>query len=69
MLDRVEAKLFPPDAPDWHAFYQVTFADPARAPLHPFDSPDCAVTVRRRVAALCEATAVWRVRPRVMLAR
>ena len=69
VLDRVERTLFPPDAPGWDAFYQVTFADAARAPAHPFDSPDCAVTLRRRVAALCEATAVWRVRERVMLAR
>jgi len=68
-LDRVERKLFPGEAPDWDAFYQVSFADPARAPAHPFDSPDCAVTLRRRVAALCEATAVWRVVEQVMLAR
>ena len=67
-LERVERKLFPGDAPDWDAFYQVSFADAARAPLHPFDSPDCAVTLRRRVAALCEAAAVWRVAERVMLA-
>jgi len=57
---RVERKLFPADAPDWDAFLQLGFAGP-RAPLHPFDSPDCAVTLRRRIAALCEATAVWRV--------
>lgn len=68
VLDRVERTLFPPDAPGWDAFYQVTFADAARAPAHPFDSPDCAVTLRRRIAALCEATALWRVRERVMLA-
>jgi hypothetical protein len=68
-LDQVERKLFPSDAPDWDAFYQVSFADAARAPAHPFDSPDCAVTLRRRVAALCEATAVWRVAEQVMLAR
>ena len=68
-LERIERKLFPPDAPDWDAFYQVCFADAARAPLHPFDSPDCAVSLRRRVAALCEATAVWRVVEQVMLAR
>ena len=68
-IDRVERALFPPDAPAWDAFYQVTFADAARAPAHPFHSPDCAVTLRRRVAALCEHTAVWRVSERVMLAR
>ena len=67
-LDRVERALFPDDAPAWDAFYQVTFAA-ARAPAHPFDSPDCAVSLRRRVAALCEDTAVWRVSERVMLAR
>jgi len=67
-IDRVERALFPDDAPAWDAFYQVTFADAARAPAHPFDSPDCAVTLRRRIAALCEATAVWRVSERVMLA-
>lgn len=68
-LDRVARSLFPDDAPRWDAFHQVTFADAARAPAHPFDSPDCAVSLRRRVAALCEATAVWRVAERVMLAR
>jgi hypothetical protein len=57
---RVDRKLFPEDAPDWDAFLQLGFAG-ARAPQHPFDSPDCAVTLRRRIAALCEATAVWRV--------
>ncbi len=62
---RVERKLYPDTAPDWDAFAQLGFADAARAPLHPFDSPDCAVTLRRRIAALCEATAVWRVREHV----
>jgi hypothetical protein len=68
VLDRVERTLFPADAPAWDAFYQVTFADAARAPAHPFDSPDCAVTLRRRVAALCEAAVLWQVREQVMLA-
>jgi EthD domain-containing protein len=62
----VEKKLFPDSAPDWHAFLELGFADAARAPAHPFDSPDCAVTVRRRIAALCDATAVWRVREHVL---
>ncbi len=62
---RVERKLYPESAPDWDAFVQLGFADAARAPLHPFDSPDCARSLRRRVAALCEATAVWRVREHV----
>jgi hypothetical protein len=62
---RVERKLYPDSAPDWDAFVQLGFADAARAPLHPFDSPDCAVSLRRRVAALCGATAVWRVREHV----
>ena len=62
---RVERKLFPAGAPDWDAFVQLGFADSHRAPLHPFDSPDCAVTLRRRVAAMCDATAVWRVREHV----
>jgi len=61
-LGRVERKLFPDDAPDWDAFCELGFADAARAPAHPFDSPDCAMTLRRRVAALCAAAAVWRVR-------
>ena len=61
-IARVERKLFPESAPDWDAFCEIGFADPARAPSHPFDSPDCAVTLRRRVAALCDATAIWRVR-------
>jgi hypothetical protein len=61
---RVERELFPADAPGWDAFLQLGFSG-ARAPLHPFDSPDCAVTLRRRIAALCEATAVWRVREHV----
>ncbi|MFI5316848.1 MAG: EthD domain-containing protein [Myxococcota bacterium] len=61
-ISRVERVLFPPGAPDWDAFCGIGFADAARAPAHPFDSPDCALTVRRRIAALCGATAVWRVR-------
>ena len=61
-LGLVERKLFPSDAPDWDAFCELGFADAARAPLHPFDAPDCAMSLRRRVAALCEASAVWRVR-------
>ena len=65
-VDRVERKLFPAAAPDWDAFLELGFADAARAPAHPFDSPDCAVTVRRRIAALCDATAVWRVREHVL---
>jgi uncharacterized protein (TIGR02118 family) len=59
---RVARVLFPDAAPAWDSFCEIGFADAARAPAHPFDSPDCAVTLRRRVAALCEATAVWRVR-------
>ncbi|HKC49450.1 MAG TPA: EthD domain-containing protein [Myxococcota bacterium] len=58
----VERKLYAESAQDWDAFVQLGFADAARAPLHPFDSPDCGQSLRRRVAALCEATAVWRVR-------
>jgi len=59
---RVERVLFPDAAPEWDALCEIGFADAARAPAHPFDSPDCAVTLRRRVAALCSASAVWRVR-------
>jgi len=65
-ITRVERKLFPESASDWDAFVQLGFADAARAPNHPFDSPDCAVTLRRRVAALCDSTAVWRVREHVL---
>lgn len=65
-LGRVERKLFPDDAPEWDAFCELGFADAARAPAHPFDSPDCAMTLRRRVAALCAAAAVWRVREHLL---
>ncbi len=59
-LDRVERKLY--DAgEDWDAFLETRFADTARAPAHPFDSFDCAASLRGRVARLCDATAIWRV--------
>ncbi len=58
--DRVERKLY--DAgPAWDTFLETRFADSARAPLHPFDSFDCAVSLRGRIARLTDTTAVWRV--------
>ncbi|MGH7292554.1 MAG: hypothetical protein ACREJT_15150, partial [Myxococcota bacterium] len=56
----VERKLYPV-GDDWDAFLESSFDDAARAPLHPFDSFDCAVSLRGRVARLCEADAIWRV--------
>ena len=65
----VERKLWTDGPSDWDGFVVLGFADSRRAPLHPFDSPDCAVTLRRRIAALCAATAVWRVREHVLQRR
>lgn len=62
----VERKLFSAGGPDWDAFLMLGFADAARVPLHPFASPDCAMSLRKAVAALCEATAGWRVREHVL---
>jgi len=62
----VERKLFPPEAPDWDVFLELGFADPARRPLHPFASPDCGVSLLRRVGALCARTACWSVRQHVL---
>jgi hypothetical protein len=67
-LGVVERKLFPEQAPEWHAFCELGFTDSRRAPAHPFDAPDCAMALRRRVAALCAATAVWQVREHVQRA-
>jgi hypothetical protein len=60
VIDRVERKLYDAGRA-WDAFLELGYADPARAPLHPFDSFDCAVSLRGRIARLCDATAVWRV--------
>ncbi|HTO69231.1 MAG TPA: hypothetical protein VMR31_05165 [Myxococcota bacterium] len=64
-LGRRVARLFPESAPEWDAVLELGFADGARAPLHPFDSPDCAGVLRRRVAALASRADVWRVREHV----
>jgi hypothetical protein len=56
----VERKLYPV-GDDWDAFVESSFDDASRAPLHPFDSFDCAVSLRGRVSRLCDATAIWRV--------
>jgi hypothetical protein len=53
-------KLFPPDAEDWDAFLELGFSTAAPAPLHPFHSLDCGVSLLRRVTALCAELAVWR---------
>ena len=60
VIDRVERKLYDTGA-DWDAFLETRFADATRAPLGPFDSFDCAVSLRGRISRLTEATAVWRV--------
>jgi hypothetical protein len=59
-LARVERKLYPVGV-DWDAFLELGFADEGAAPAHPFDSYDCALSLRRRVAALCPERAIWRV--------
>lgn len=59
-IARVERKLYPV-GDDWDAFIESSFDDEARTPLHPFDSFDCAVSLRGRVARLCDATTTWRV--------
>jgi hypothetical protein len=65
-LLEVERRLFPEGAPDWDAFLCLGFADAARRPLHPFASPDCAMSLRKRVSALCADTALWRAREHVL---
>jgi hypothetical protein len=64
-LARVEKKLYPTGR-DWDAFLELGFADPVAAPAHPFDSYDCALSLRRRIAALCPERAVWRVTEHVL---
>ncbi len=59
-VDRVERKLFGTGRA-WDAFLETRFADATRAPLHPFDSFDCAVSLRGRIARLTDGTATWRV--------
>jgi hypothetical protein len=59
-LARVERKLWPGGG-DWTHFLELGFADETAAPAHPFDSYDCQLSLRRRVAALCPERAVWRV--------
>jgi hypothetical protein len=59
-IARVERKLHPVGN-DWDAFIESSFDDERRTPLHPFDSFDCAVSLRGRVARLCEATTTWKV--------
>ncbi|MGH9884339.1 MAG: hypothetical protein ACREBE_02350, partial [bacterium] len=56
----VERKLYP-GGDDWDAFIESSFDDETRAPAHPFDSFDCAVSLRGRVSRLSDATAIWRV--------
>jgi EthD domain-containing protein len=65
-LLEVERRLYPEDAPVWDAFLCLGFADAARRPLHPFASPDCAMSLRKTVAALCSASALWRAREHVL---
>jgi hypothetical protein len=65
VLARVERKLYPTGR-DWDAFLELGFADEVAAPAHPFDSYDCALSLRRRVAALCPERAVWRVTEHVL---
>lgn len=62
----VEHRLFPADAPEWDAFLCLGFADAARRPIHPFASPDCAMSLRRAVSGLCAETALWRAREHVL---
>jgi hypothetical protein len=64
-LARVERKLYPTGR-DWDAFLELGFADEVAAPAHPFDSYDCALSLRRRVSALCPERAVWRVTEHVL---
>ncbi len=59
-VDRVERKLYP-GGPEIDAFLETSFPDAARAPLHPFDSFDCGMTLRGRLARLTDATTAWRV--------
>ncbi len=60
VIDRVERRLY--DAGEaWDAFLESRFADPRRAPLAPFDSYDCAVSLRGRIQRITDATAIWRV--------
>jgi EthD domain len=65
-LLEVERRLFPDGAPDWDAFLCLGFADAARRPLHPFASPDCAMSLHKAVSALCAASALWRAREHVL---
>jgi len=60
VVDRVERKLYDAGA-DWDVFLETCFGDATRAPLGPFDSFDCAVSLRGRIARLTDATAIWRV--------
>ena len=66
-LARVERKLYPGGG-DWDAFLELGFDEERAAPAHPFDSYDCALSLRRRVAALCPEQAVWRVTEHVVRA-
>ncbi|MEX2207175.1 MAG: hypothetical protein WEF50_13180 [Myxococcota bacterium] len=60
VIDRVERRLY--DAGEaWDAFLETRFADASHAPPGPFDSFDCAASLRGRVQRLTDATAVWRV--------
>lgn len=59
-ISRVERKLYPV-GDEWDAFIETSFDDAQRAPLHPFDSFDCAVSLRGRVSRLTDATATWKV--------
>jgi hypothetical protein len=60
VIDHVERRLY--DAGEaWDAFLETRFADVSRAPLGPFDTFDCAVSLRGRIQRLTDATAVWRV--------
>jgi hypothetical protein len=61
-LLEVERRLFPEGAPDWDAFLCLGFPDAARRPIHPFASPDCAMSLRKAVSGLCAETALWRAR-------
>ncbi|HTO07712.1 MAG TPA: EthD domain-containing protein [Myxococcota bacterium] len=65
-LLEVERRLFPDAAPEWDAFLCLGFADAARRPVHPFASPDCAMSLRKAAAALCAASALWRAQAHVL---
>src|SRR5262249_33874498 len=65
-LLEVERRLFPDGAPDWDAFLCLGFADAARRPIHPFASPDCAMSLRKAVSGLCAETALWRAHEHVL---